>query len=622
MIHSFDIFDTCLVRKCGMPSEIFRLLAYKILGNDAEESKIYDFIKIRMDSEKNARKNSRRNEITIFEIYDICDFSKLTNDDNESILNEELRIEEEQIVPVALYKNKILDIHNSGEKVIYISDIYLPSNFIKKLLIKNGLWGECDILIVSSDFFETKCNGNLYKILRNRLGIITWKHTGDNRRSDIINAVRNFIIPSIARTQYSSSEKKIIKRENYLNFSELLKLSSISRAIRLSSENCNPYHNFAIDFIAPLFVPFVYEILENAVVRNINHLYFIARDGYIFYEIAKEIKDSFPSINLHYLYASRKSLYFPCIKDITVNSISEYLGDTDNLDIILYKLGLEEERDAFKGISSKKDFLEIISRSNFLMQLIICEHRKQKELLIDYLKQEGVASLNNSALVDLRGTRKCHSMMNQLLHENGYKPLFGYYMEVEEDRIITDCNKQDLYHAHIYREQLKYNGLYNSMHFINNILEQYFCITPYKRTTGYKRNLQTIIPVFENDAANEKYARKVSNINIEVACCFARFYNEILFNANHRYMFNAVLRQVISYFDNPSRNDLAIFRDFVITGSSIEYKRFLSKLTIKDLFSKTKISSIYWIEGSLLYYYHLPIKYVRICKKIAKKILR
>lgn len=621
MEYSFDIFDTCLIRKCGLPSYVFKLLAYKILGHNAEKSQIYDFMKIRIEAEKKARKLSIRHEITIYEIYSICDFSKLTKIKNETILEEELLVEESQILPVASYKAEILKIHNMGKKIIYISDTYLPFWFVQRLLIKYELLQTSDILMLSSEYYETKSNGKLFTLVRNKTGYKTWIHTGDNKRSDVKNALKNVVIPRLAKTEYSLTEKKLIKKEVFVNTSELLLLSSISRSIRLSSENQNLYLDFAADYIAPLFVPFVYNVLKNAVSRDIKNMFFVARDGYIFYKIALAIKDSFPSLNFHYLYMSRKSLYFPCLKDISVASISAYLGDTNEIDYILYKLGIEAEKSKFKGICSKQEFLDLISQDESIMQLIKSRHKEQKRMLIDYLIQEGVASPLSSAIVDLRGTRKCHSLLNDLLLENGFKTLLGYYMEVEESRVVSNNDKQDIYHANIYREMLEFNGLYDSLHFINGILEQYFCMTPFKRTTGYERNGKVIEPVFEDDFIDRSYVKKISSINIDTACNFAKYYDEILFDGNHKYIFSIALRSVMSYFENPPRKSLTIFKSFITTENRFERKKFISKLPLTKIISRDSLS-IYWLEGSLFYYYLIPIKFTRLCKKVIKKILR
>ena len=67
--YSFDIFDTCFVRACGNPLNLFDLLAYRILGDDSAESIRMDFSLIRVQGEKRARMLSNEEEVSLEDIY-------------------------------------------------------------------------------------------------------------------------------------------------------------------------------------------------------------------------------------------------------------------------------------------------------------------------------------------------------------------------------------------------------------------------------------------------------------------------------------------------------------------------------------------------------------------------
>lgn len=43
VIYSFDLFDTCFIRACGAPRNVFDLLAYRVLGANSDESARADF---------------------------------------------------------------------------------------------------------------------------------------------------------------------------------------------------------------------------------------------------------------------------------------------------------------------------------------------------------------------------------------------------------------------------------------------------------------------------------------------------------------------------------------------------------------------------------------------------
>ena len=147
--YSFDLFDTCFVRACGDPKNIFDLLAYRILGDDSSDSVRYDFSQIRIEGEKKARKLSNKKEISLDDIYMNCDFSGLTSLSNKKILMAEMEIEKEQLVPVYSIWKKIRELHQEGHGIYYISDMYLPYEFLLNLLKEYDFWKDKDSLYVS-----------------------------------------------------------------------------------------------------------------------------------------------------------------------------------------------------------------------------------------------------------------------------------------------------------------------------------------------------------------------------------------------------------------------------------------------------------------------------------------
>ena len=122
---SFDIFDTCLIRKCGEANTVFDILAYRILGEGMDDSLYMDFSNERIRGEEKARKEIESEEISLNDIYDYCNFHGITDVDKKLIAETEQLIEYELLVPVKTVKNKIDYIRSHGGCIIYISDMYL-----------------------------------------------------------------------------------------------------------------------------------------------------------------------------------------------------------------------------------------------------------------------------------------------------------------------------------------------------------------------------------------------------------------------------------------------------------------------------------------------------------------
>lgn len=238
-IFSFDIFDTCFVRACGSPKNVFDILARRILGEIAEESFLCDFALIRIKAEEKAREESQYEDITLTEIYEYCDFTGLTDMSNAEIMNTEILVEREQLVPVWDLKEKIQGIHNQGKSVMYVSDMYLSRDFLLQLLRGNNFWKEGDKLYVSSEIRKTKQSGALYRYIadENQIKFKDWHHYGDNRYSDYKIPRRLGIKAQLVKHDFSFYEKSLAKLLYINSFQTGEVLASISKASRISFQN-------------------------------------------------------------------------------------------------------------------------------------------------------------------------------------------------------------------------------------------------------------------------------------------------------------------------------------------------------------------------------------------------
>ena len=110
MNYSYDIFDTCLIISCGNPHYVFDILGREILGADASTNAIMDFTLERIRGEQEARQTLIKDnceDINIYEIYNFCDFTALTNIHKDKIIEKELEIERRVLVPVYTIKKKL-----------------------------------------------------------------------------------------------------------------------------------------------------------------------------------------------------------------------------------------------------------------------------------------------------------------------------------------------------------------------------------------------------------------------------------------------------------------------------------------------------------------------------------
>lgn len=597
-LYSYDIFDTCLARTCGEPKHVFDMLGTKVLGNHAEASEIADFTLIRMTAELEARRsliNNQNEEVTLEDIYHYCDFSNLTNRDNKAIMQAELEIEEFVLLPIEETRSEIDKLVERGANVIYISDMYLPKSFIEDILKHLGFYVNENVY-VSSDTKKTKVSGNLYDYVSNELKIDFryWRHKGDNTYSDYRVPKRKGISAKLIKHPYNQYElmgKNVLLDGTKPNQGYAF---SLSRAIRLSMPE-TPHSIFASTFVAPMFVSFVYKILRDSEKKGINHLFFVARDGYILYHIALEFSKQFPDIELTYLYASRQALYMAGLNELTPNGIKSYMPHLKDKGIksILYELHLPSYDYSNLHISnlSGDQIIDLLFEDNTFVEQLTRKYNEQNELIIKYFKQEGLTE-GHCAIVDVVGSRRCQRAINNILNRNKYPNPYSYYFEVTWCRIT----EYEPYLAVNYQENVINTANYNRVS--QPLYEQFFAISNQRRTLEYQVNKDKVEPLFESDFISDTYKQTIFEINKSVCTKYAKYY---CVNNTDPITIIQTAQKAFSFFCYaPPINLLKALESFRCTGSGEPNEILLSKKNF--LYVITHINEFFrWPEGQIVY---------------------
>ncbi len=186
---SFDVFDTLLLRPFWFPTDLFFFLDRKA-GELLKTTDIVNYSSIRREAEQKALEEAERQgrqDVTLDEIYQVIENSSLfPGDVCAALKNEEKELElrfcyarnsAAEIVKLALEK---------GKTVIAISDMYLPTHFIRELLKKNG-FPSFEHIYVSSEIGKTKRSGALYDYIISDLHISEAEiiHIGDQLEADV-----------------------------------------------------------------------------------------------------------------------------------------------------------------------------------------------------------------------------------------------------------------------------------------------------------------------------------------------------------------------------------------------------------------------------------------------------
>ena len=304
--YSFDIFDTCLVRKCGEPSNVFDLVADRVFCQSVistEEKRM--FVAARLEAD--AKTWSATQKLT--DIYDAFEMEHPALLPKEQLLEMERTVEGEMLVAVPEMVAKINALRYAGHRIIFISDMYLNAEFLQSVLIRQGLWKEGDGLYVSCEVGATKVSGDLFRYIQQKENISysKWHHYGDNEKSDVEIPKRLGI--HAHKVAHGYTPYQIVMREKpslYFQWGSMM--AGLSRCVALQSVR-SAHKDFVLDIIAPLFTSFVCRVMDDAHERGVKNLYFCARDTYPIYRIAKRLESLYANVKVHYLYISRKSLY-------------------------------------------------------------------------------------------------------------------------------------------------------------------------------------------------------------------------------------------------------------------------------------------------------------------------
>ena len=128
-VISFDVFDTLIFRPFKTPHDALLLLSYKY--NDS------NFYQLRILAEKEARLKSEKEgsfETTIYAIYN--EISKYMNIDPVLGAHNEMNFEKDICYTNPYFKLIYDTLRTNGKNIIAISDMYMPSWWIKELLHK------------------------------------------------------------------------------------------------------------------------------------------------------------------------------------------------------------------------------------------------------------------------------------------------------------------------------------------------------------------------------------------------------------------------------------------------------------------------------------------------------
>lgn len=475
---SFDMFDTLVKRDCFKPTELFTFLEKRI---DEAFQRKSNFAEIRINAEIKARKDSTKEEITFDEIYRYLrySFSK-----EELCLIKKWELEYEfmlcQLNPLIkpIYDYCILN----NKKILVVTDIYLPENIIRKILIKIGI--KYTSLFVSSTYKLTKQSGNLFKKVLLTLSISSSDviHIGDNKKSDYripkrmgINAVcikRNTMLNFVVKkNQYK-------KNQSYADLCSFIS-NHFPRHIKdvYLKTTEDHFSQIGYEVEGPVLYGFIQWLQKEVYQNKINKIFFLARDGQLIQRAYRKLPKN---ISNEYMYASRKAFIIPTIW------MKPELSDLRNImfwprrgtiPTFLKKIGLKpndfeevftnaefdyKQEYIYRELWENRSFIDIYN--SFIKKAAVKNSRSAYKLLVTYMKQ--IHFEGKVAIVDIGWFGHMQLALQRVIQASGLKiELHGYYIGLRyTSPLLREINaKGYLFDENLNRESSIKEATFNAL---------------------------------------------------------------------------------------------------------------------------------------------------------------
>ncbi|MGA0571609.1 HAD-IA family hydrolase [Variovorax sp. VNK109] len=409
---TFDVFDTLLVRRTSIePVDTFYFLA-RSRGHSPERAEAFRSIRIRSEALRRDVKKIRHDhsEIGIHEIYEgmgsRC--AGVSARDELDFETEHLQRRE--------WIFQLYEIAKRQRKRIYaISDIYLSSQQVGKLLAINGI--AVDGVYVSSESQGGKYDRKLFLQFLESEGLRPPEvmHIGDNLHADYRMAVQLGIrashVPKAVEHLFLNSALNLgsiaaIHRSNtYFGRMHLAWLAN--RLDHMTFESAAQH--FGAVYAAPLVFLFSRWIHEKARERGFKRVLLMTRDGHTLDAV---MKHACPDLETELLFCSRRSLMLPASHleekpwavffssdpSRTLGDVIDgmYLDRADEIRSFALDMGFDPEATSFHDMDEAE-------RGRFLVgsrRIAADQIRREFEETRKYLLQAGVRS-PQTAVVDV-----------------------------------------------------------------------------------------------------------------------------------------------------------------------------------------------------------------------------
>lgn len=627
-VVSFDIFDTLVDRAIEQPAHIFKLMEPKV--DRITDGAITNFQVIRQTAERNVRVSlpEEKQEMTMDEIYDeICRLTSVSREVLSEVQKLEIEYEFKNIrarkIGLQLYK----EAQKANKKIIFISDMYLHEDVIRKLLVNSGYTNN-DKLYLSSTVFLRKHEGDLFEYVKEKeqLNYEEWLHVGDNPHGDIkvpqSFGIHTYHIKSAFRN--IETNKKLI---------ELLKNDRRTRTIGESAvygliqrkyfdDQANLYPGdthfggsasiLGYAGFAPMMFGFLHWLMMQSKRDGVENLVFLARDGKVLYKMAGILfpeSEGWPKIT--YALSSRRAARVASLYTKSdINKLIDSAVSNSKLHTFFSgKFGIDIN-DVDTSVLNQFGFSHIDCQINhndrenlkqladYLQERILNNSKLERELLVEYYENLGVRENNNVGVVDIGYAGTMQVAMERITSASNIK---GYYY-ITFETALEQLDKTGVMRGYagdfvkrtIHPDSICRNGF---------LYETLFCSADSSFICLRKDSKGKVIPIF-NESYDDSIRKNIVNQVHNSCVAFARDLKEVYGTDIKYFYLNSITASKLfnNFIERPGGRDAGIFEGCIFedafSGVKLRYIVPPRQLLLENKYAR---SDYIWVEGTMVF---------------------
>ena len=454
VVASFDIFDTVITRRVGEPRAAFLLLGRRLQEHDQIDCSAHAFARARTDAEVRAFRNAGGldSDVSLRDIYsELGNALHWTHDRVSRLYEAELALESELLVTISDGKQRVDSARERGERIVYVSDMYLPSDFLEAVLRDRDLFIDGDTLIVSNEQRASKATGKLWPKTVDQLDTAPHliHHVGNDAKSDGRTARKAGLSTLVLEQNNLNRYERALERHSDATDGLSSVLAGASRLARLDPPD--PTRTALSDVAAGVVAPFVIGnllwTLEVARKENLAELFFVARDGQVLCDVARILA---PRVGytgkLTYVYGSRQAWSLGGVTNIEPERLASIIPDSGDVsatlrevlarvEIIPEEVSIPLSHGGFHRATWGRPLVgdqpaqlrRLLCEDAELSQVLRDNAKTSRELVLGYLDSVGALTDEPIGFVDLGTGATLFNSLGAILGSVGQKPPLGFY---------------------------------------------------------------------------------------------------------------------------------------------------------------------------------------------------